>query len=162
MRRVFSTVLAVATLFSLLLVGNVSIVADAQALGIPDCTSPASGLDHKVITLGDNFIQATVAKIMQSRAWTEKSAIIVNWDENDYGSYEGCCYSPTGVHGVTLGGGDAPFMVITSKHAHHFVDSTTPYNHYMLLATIEKLWDLGCLENSCDFGDRVLMTRFFE
>ncbi len=136
--------------------------ANATAVGIPNCASPATGLDHSVITLGDTFVHDTVTKIMSSKAWDSKSAIVVNWDENDYGSFEGCCYSPTGVHGVTLGGGDAPFMVITSKDAHHFVDSTTPYNHYTLLATIEKLWHLGCLENSCDFSNKVLMTKFFE
>lgn len=136
--------------------------ANAAALNIPDCATPATGLDHKVIGLGDTFVHDTVSRIMQSKAWDSKSAIIVNWDENDYGSFNGCCYSPTGVNGVTLGGGDAPFMVITSKNAHHFVDSTTPYNHYTVLATIEKLWGLGCIENSCDFGDRVLMTKFFE
>jgi hypothetical protein len=136
--------------------------ADAAAAGIPDCASPASGLDHNVIKLGDTFVHDTVARIMSSKAWDSKSAIIINWDENDYGSYEGCCYSPTGINGVTLGGGDAPFMVITSKNAHHIVDTTTPYNHYTLLATIEGLWNLGCIENSCDFGDRVLMTKFFE
>ena len=136
--------------------------SDAKFAGIPDCATPASGLDHNVIKLGDTFVHDTVSKIMSSKVWNSKSAIVVNWDENDYGSYEGCCYSPTGVHGVTLGGGDAPFMVITSKNAHHIVDSTTPYNHYTLLATIEKLWHLGCIENSCDFGDKVLMTKFFE
>ncbi len=136
--------------------------ANAKALNIPDCASPDSGLDHKVIHLGDTFIHDTVTKIMSSKAWDSKSAIIINWDENDYGSYEGCCYSPTGINGVTLGGGDAPFMVITSRNAHHLVDSTTPYNHYTLLATIEKLWNLGCIANSCDFGDKVLMTKFFQ
>ena len=136
--------------------------ADAKALGIPNCASPASGLDHKVIQLGDTFVHDIVTKIMNSKVWNSKSAILINWDENDYGSYEGCCYSPTGIHGVTLGGGDAPFMAITSRNAHHLVDSTTPYNHYTLLATIEKLWGLGCIQNSCNFGDRVLMTKFFE
>ncbi len=136
--------------------------SDAKFAGIPNCTAPASGLDHNVIKLGDTFVHDTVTKIMSSKAWNSKSAIVVNWDENDYGSYEGCCYSPTGVRGVTLGGGDAPFIVITSKNAHHLVDNTTPYNHYTLLATIEKLWHLGCIENSCDFGDKVLMTKFFE
>lgn len=135
--------------------------ANAAAVGIPNCASSASGLDHSVIKLGDDYIQKTVTKIMASKAWTEKSAIVVNWDENDYGSFEGCCYSPTGVHGTVLGGGDAPFMVITSQNAKHIVDKTTPYNHYTLLATIEKLWGLGCLANACDYGDRVLMTKFF-
>lgn len=134
--------------------------ANAVALGIPDCASPASGLDHSVISLGDTYIQDTVTKIMKSEAWSDHSAIIINWDENDYGSFEGCCNSPTGVNGVTLGGGNAPFMVLTSKGKHHLVDST-PYNHYTLLATIERLWHLGCLENSCGFSSSALMTKFF-
>ena len=135
--------------------------ANAVAVGLPDCAYPASGLDHSIINRGDNFIKSIVPAIMHSHAWSEKSAIVIAFDENDYGSYEGCCHSPKGVNNVTLGGGPAPFMVITSKHAHHLVDSTTPYNHYTLLATIEKLWNLGCLENACGFSDNQLMTKFF-
>lgn len=43
---------------------------NATAVGIPDCASPASGLDHAVITRGDNFLGATVPMIMSSSAWT--------------------------------------------------------------------------------------------
>lgn len=135
--------------------------SDAKAVGIPDCAFPASGLDHKIIALGDQFLQATVTQIMSSKAFTEKSAIVIAWDENDYTSFQGCCHSPTGVNGVTLGGANAPFLVITSKNAKHFVDSTTPYNHYTLLATIQQLWHLGCLESSCNFKNSSLMTKFF-
>ena len=95
--------------------------------------------DHKIIQLGDNFLQATVTSIMASHAWKERSAIVIVWDEDDYAGYAGCCYSPIGVNGAKLGGASAPFMVITSRGAHHFVDNTTPYNHYVLLATLEKL-----------------------
>lgn len=136
--------------------------ANAQAVGIADCASPASGLDHKVIKLGDDFIQSTVTAIMASHEWKERAAIVIAWDEDDYAGFNGCCYSPTGVNGVTLGGAHAPFMVITSRGTHHIVDSITPYNHYVLLATIEDLWDLGCLAKSCYFAKPALMTRFFE
>ena len=134
----------------------------AKALGIPACGYPASGLDHSIIQLGDQFLQSTVSEIMASRAWNERSAIVIAWDEDDFTGYAGCCHSPTGVDGVTLGGANAPAMVITSHDADHLVDSTNPYNHYSLLATIEKLWHLGCLANACGFHGSQLMTKFFE
>ncbi len=135
--------------------------SSAKTLGIPTCGYPASGLDHGAIQLGDAFLKSTVSEIIQSRAWSEKSAIVIVWDEDDYSGYAGCCHSPKGVDGVTLGGASAPAIVITSKNREHFVDSTTPYNHYSLLATIEQLWGLGCLENACGFSKSQLMTKFF-
>lgn len=135
--------------------------SNAQYVGIPRCAFPASGLDHSIIKLGDDYLKTTVSEIMTSRAWHEKSAIVIVWDENDYTSFAGCCHSPRGVNGVILGGSNAPFMVITSKDKDHYVNSTTPYNHYTLLATIQQLWGLGCLERSCGFSNSELMTRFF-
>ncbi|HCI81731.1 MAG TPA: hypothetical protein DHW02_18795 [Ktedonobacter sp.] len=133
----------------------------AQEIGNPACAYPSSGLDHSIIQLGDNFVQSTVSTIMASRVWKQsRSSIVIAWDENDYSGYTGCCHSPTGVNGVTLGGANAPFMVINSNDVDHIVD-TTPYNHYTLLATIEKLWHLGCLNQSCGFSDKQLMTKFF-
>ena len=134
---------------------------NATLLNIPDCAFPASGLDHSIIKRGDNFLKQTVTDIMHSRVWGEKSAIVIAWDENDYSSFAGCCHSPKGVGGATLGGSNAPLIVITSKDAHHLVENSTPYNHYTLLATIQKLWNLGCLESSCDFKSSSLMTKFF-
>ncbi len=135
--------------------------SQAKLINNPQCAYPASGLDHSIIKLGDNFIQSAVSTIMSSRVWNDRSAIVITWDEDDYAGYAGCCHSPTGVNGVTLGGASAPFMVITSKDADHIVDSTTPYNHYTLLATIEKLWHLGCLNQACGFPHKQLMTKFF-
>ncbi|HLX57758.1 MAG TPA: alkaline phosphatase family protein [Ktedonobacteraceae bacterium] len=135
--------------------------SSAPLIGNPACAYPASGLDHSIIQLGDTFLKSTVSEIMESRAWSQRSAIVIVWDENDFSGFTGCCHSPTGVNGVTLGGANAPAIVITSKDRDHFTDSTTPYNHYSLLATIEHLWGLGCLENSCGFSNSELMTRFF-
>ena len=134
---------------------------NAGLLNIPNCASPTSGLDHSIIKLGDDFLKKTVTDIMHSRVWGEKSAIVIAWDENDYSSSPGCCHSPKGVGGVTLGGSNAPMLVITSKNAHHLVDNIADDNHYTLLATIQKLWNLGCLESSCDFKNSSLMTKFF-
>jgi hypothetical protein len=135
--------------------------ANAAAVGIPDCASPDSGLDHKVIGLGDAFVQDTVEKIMHSRAWHRKSAIVIVWDEDDYAGFAGCCESPVGADGVVLGGANAPALVVTSREARpQKVDA--PFNHYSLLGTIEKLWHLGCLGNTCDIHGSGLMTGLFD
>lgn len=135
--------------------------AGAAIIGNPDCVAPASGLDHTVIQEGDDFVQATVSEIEASSAWSQNSAIVLVWDENDYTGHAGCCHSPTGVNGAVLGGDSAPLIVVTSKHSHHIVDDSTPLNHYSLLAAIEKVWDLGCLAQACGFSDDQLMTKFF-
>jgi hypothetical protein len=134
--------------------------ANAAAVGIPDCAYPASGLDHKIIALGDQFLSDTVKKIMASHAWQQDAIILILWDEDDYAGYAGCCGSPTTTGGAVLGGARAPALVITSKKATVQTDAH-PYNHYSLLATLQKVWDLGCLANTCNFTDADLMTHLF-
>lgn len=137
--------------------------SSATLINEPNCAYPASGLDHSIIQLGDNFLKTWVNEITESSTWRNtKSALVIMWDENDYTSANGCCHSPTGVNGVVLGGSNAPALVLTSRDQERFVDSTDPYNHYSLLATIEKLWNLGCLEDACGFSGSQLMTKFFE
>ncbi len=134
---------------------------NAAAVGIPDCASPDSGLDHKVIALGDAFVKTTVDAIMHSRAWRENSAIVIAFDENDYTGTQGCCSAPLGVGGDVLGGGHAPALVITSRKARHqSVD--TAFNHYSLLGTIQRLWGLDCLGATCGFDDTQLMLGLFD
>ena len=57
--------------------------------------------------------------------------------------------------------GSAPFFVIRSQGAHPVTDAT-PYNHYTLLATLEKAWGLGCLNEACKVGPTGLMTTLFQ
>lgn len=135
--------------------------ANAQAENIPQCGYPASGLDHGAIQLGDAYLSQVVPQIMGSKAWSEGAALVVVWDEDDYNGYTGCCHSPMGVNGTVLGGASAPILIVPSKGASHLVEMTTQYNHYSLLATIEKEWGLDCLNNACGFTDDQLMTKFF-
>ena len=134
---------------------------NATAVGIPDCGSPASGLDHSVIKLGDTFLSTTVPAIMSSSAWKQNSAIVIVWDEDDYAGFSGCCNSQTGANGVTLGGASAPAIIITSQGPKR-VTSDVAYNHYALLATIQEQFGLGCLANSCGFGSLAMMNQFFD
>ncbi|MFE9428199.1 alkaline phosphatase family protein [Kitasatospora sp. NPDC006697] len=123
--------------------------ASAALIGLPACGYPDSGLDHGAIRLGDDYLRQTVGEIMNSSAWKHSdSTIVISWDENDYSGYSGGPGSPVGANGTVLGGGDAPLIVINSK-GDNGRKSNASADHYTVLATIERLWHLGCLENTC-------------
>jgi hypothetical protein len=133
-------------------------------------------LEHKA----DAFVKQTVEAIMASPAWTGNSAIFVTADENDFDaghpelgdweSAEGCCDSPFVAAGDprispdwpggVYGGGLVPAILITTHSRHPFV-STTSYNHYSVLATVEKLWKLGYLQNAGDRANVPTMDDMF-
>ena len=105
-----------------------------------------------LIQAGDAFLSSTVGAIMASPAWTANSVIFVTWDESDFtgsgdfgfGDDSGCCDSVP-----NHGGGHVLTLVIThSDHASR--TSGLAYNHYSMLATIQQVWQLGCLANTCD------------
>lgn len=128
----------------------------------------------------DAFVQRTVEMIMASPAWTQNSAIFVTADENDFdashpelGDWEtaaGCCDSPFVTAGDPrispdwpggiYGGGLVPAILVTT-HSHQPYVNTTAYNHYSFLATIEKLWHLGYLENAGDRSNVPTMDALF-
>jgi phosphatidylinositol-3-phosphatase len=123
-------------------------------------------LQHKA----DDFVQRTVSMIMASPAWTQRSAIFVTADENDFdatnpavGNWEnaeGCCDSPFVPAGDPrisplwpggiYGGGHVPAIMIASRGDSGAFTDGTAYNHYSLLATVEKIWRLGYLQNAAD------------
>jgi hypothetical protein len=134
-------------------------------------------LQHKA----DAFVQRTVTMIMDSPAWTQRSAIFVTADENDFdgnnpavGNWEdasGCCdspYVPAGDPRISplwpggiYGGGHVPAIMITSRgDSGAFVDDTS-YNHYSLLASVEKIWRLGYLQNAADRRNVPTMDDLF-
>ncbi len=135
--------------------------ANAEAENVPLCANPTSGLNHGAIQAGDAFLAGIVPQITASATWGEGAALAIVWDENDYSGTSGCCHSPTGQGGATLGGGRAPLIVLSSHQSQPINDGTTAYNHYTLLATLEKLLGLPCLANACGFTDADLMTNFF-
>jgi hypothetical protein len=136
---------------------------NAAALGIPDCYSTKTStdtVDHSAITLGDTYLSQVVPQIMGSAAWGEGSVLVIAWDEDDYSGYAGCCGSPIGLNHTTLGGANAPLLVITSAGAHP-IQWTMPANHYTLLATIEHIWGLPCLAHACDIPANQLLMALF-
>jgi hypothetical protein len=136
---------------------------NAALINLPACGYPDSGLDHGAIQLGDAFLQSTVNEITNSKVWRQgRSAIVIVWDEDDYAGFAGCCSSPTGVNGVTLGGAQVPAIVITSHGPGTPQQFNGPANHYTLLGTIEALWNLPCLAETCTIPKSALMTSMFK
>ncbi len=132
----------------------------AALVNLPECRYPSAGLDHGAISLGDQFLRDTVTAIMQSPAWRERSAIVIVWDEDDYGGFDGTKLSPTG-NGFVLGGAHAPLLVVTSSGSPHGTVTYKPANHYTLLGTLQKLWGVGCLENTGKLDERDLLLELF-
>jgi hypothetical protein len=126
------------------------------------CTGTAAGNDMspEVIQYGDAYVGDTVRAIMASPTWSEGSAIAIVFDEDDYAQNDGCCGSPTGQGGVTLGGAQVAAIVISSLVT-SATTSADPYNHYSLLATIQHLWGFDCLANTCGMTGSALMTKLF-
>ena len=97
-----------------------------------------------LIAAGDAFLSNTVSEIMHSKAWRDNSVIFITWDESDFpfSDTSGCCdANPGGGHVVTL---------VISHSQHKPLTSSVAYNHYSMLATIERAWELGCLGFTCD------------
>ena len=135
--------------------------ANAVLIGLPACGYPSTGLDHGAIHLGDDFVRTSVHQIMTSKTWkTTHSSIVLLWDENDYSGYAGGPGSPVGAKGVVLGGGDAPMIVINSTTRPHKTSDKLA-DHYTLLSTIERLWHLGCLANTCSPGTSGTLEQLF-
>jgi hypothetical protein len=108
------------------------------AEGSSPCSMPQTS--RALVAAGDDFLATWVPRILASPGWTDRSVIFVTWDEGDDGDTSGCC-------GVTNGGGRVALLAITSGPPR---TSSTPYNHYSLLATIEQRLGLGCLGLTCD------------
>ena len=105
-----------------------------------------------LIATGDAFLSSTVSKIMASPAWNGNSVIFVTWDESDFpfADVSGCCDAvPGGGHVVTLA---------ISHSDHSARTSSVAYNHYSMLATIQRGWQLGCLAFTCDSANVTPMS----
>jgi hypothetical protein len=104
------------------------------------------------IQAADEYLATVVTAIMNSPAWKQgHNAIVVTFDEG--GTTLGCC-------DANPGGGKIVTIVVTNNQQKAVVDDT-PYNHYSLLATVEKAFGLGCLANTCDTANVKPMDKLF-
>ena len=157
--------------------GVYATIAPGDGSPCPYSNAPGDQFDQALKAKADAWLASTVSSIMQSKAWTGNSAIFVVADEADFDGSQlandqwadvsGCCDSPflpagpfpdnpnLTWRGGIFGGGRTPAIVITTNGPRGYV-STTPYNHYSLLTTIEDNWHLGHLGNAGDTAGGVV------
>jgi hypothetical protein len=106
--------------------------------------------DQRLVATGDQYLGQLMTGITSAPFWSKgNNAVVVTYDEgNDNG---GCC-------GANPGGGRVATVVVTSHGPRHVQDAT-PYNHYSLLATVQRNFGLGCLAATCDTSTVTPMTR---
>jgi hypothetical protein len=110
----------------------------------PGEVGPGCSTDAGTIAQGDETVKSLVAAIKASPAWTHgHNAIVVVWDENDYGS------EPNQV--VTI---------VDTNYGVKGVNSPVKYNHFSLLKTLEAGFGLDYLNHAAD-KDVKLMSDLF-
>jgi hypothetical protein len=104
----------------------------------------------------DTFLSTWVPKITASPAYKHDGLLVINFDESDgpQSDSSACCGEGPGPNsplpGITgLGGGRTGAVLLSPFIAPHTV-SSTPYNHYSLLASIESELGLGRLGYAVD------------
>jgi hypothetical protein len=109
--------------------------------------------DNWLVSTADAFVAQAVYDISHSPVWHRgNDAIVINFDEGTGTS--GCC-------NTNPGGGRALAVVITNRGPRGVTDAT-PYNHYSLLATLERVFGVPCLAGACDAAHGVVpMTPLF-
>jgi phospholipase C len=101
--------------------------------------------DSTLVRMGDATVEKLISSIKGSKVWRHgKNAIVVVWDENDFGT------DPNQV--VTI---------VDTNYGVHGVTSNTPYSHFSLLKTLEAGFGLPCLNHACD-ADVNMMTDMFQ
>ncbi|HZT09214.1 MAG TPA: alkaline phosphatase family protein [Chloroflexota bacterium] len=105
------------------------------------------------VAVADDYLKTIVEAITGSQAWaTGRNAIAITFDEGD--SNLGCC-------DAVPGGGQILTIVITNRQTAPIQDPT-PYNHYSLVATIEKAFGVPCTQFACDTANVPTMDTLFE
>lgn len=105
-----------------------------------------SGLNPALIIRGDQTVEKLIGAIKSSPAWEAgHNAIIVLWDENDYS------VSPNT---------NQVMLIVDTNFGAHSIQSSTRYNHFSLLKTLEAGFQLPCLNHACDANVQVMGDLF--
>jgi len=102
-------------------------------------------VDQNAIAQGDAGLSTIIKAIKASPMWSKgKNVIVTVWDENDYGT------EPNQV--VTI---------VDTNSGPKGLTSSTFYNHFSLLKTLEAGFGLPCLNHACD-KDVTVMSDLFK
>lgn len=102
------------------------------------------------LTSVDAFMRTWVPRILASPAFTQDGMLVITADESDGPTSDAssCCGETsvnTPLPGITGSGGGRIGALVISKWTTGGTWSTTPYNHYALLASLEEIFRLDKL-----------------
>ena len=115
------------------------------------------GLNPGLIQQGDATIERIVAAIHASRAWREgRNAIVIVWDENDY---SGSTTILSG--GFPIQNQNRVVLTVETNYSRGAgIQSSTYYNSFSLLKSLEAGFGLPCLNHACDSNVKVMSDLF--
>jgi hypothetical protein len=117
------------------------------------------GLNPGLILQGDTTIERLVKSIKHSPVWHDgRTAIVIVWDENDYSGVGGTT-APTGLF-PPQNQNQVMLTVETNGDAAEGIQSSTYYNSFSLLKSLEAGFRLPCLNHACDDNVKVMRDLF--
>jgi hypothetical protein len=109
--------------------------------------------NQHLVSAGDAYLGHLVSEITDAPFWSKgNNAIAITFDNGD--NTVGCC-------NANPGGGKVATIVVTS-HGLRAAQDSQQANHYSLLSTIQHIFGLGCLQNTCDTASVHPLTSLFE
>ncbi len=112
----------------------------------PNDDGTQAGLNPALMQRGDQTVQELVDAIHASKVWKKgHTALVILWDENDYG------FAPYVNHVL---------LIVETSYGVHGVQSTQRYTHFSLLKSIEAGFGLPCLKHACDANVNVMSDLF--
>jgi hypothetical protein len=124
----------------------------------PSTDGTQAGMNPGLSLQADTTMKRLVEAIEASPAWHQgHSAIVIVWDENDYSGIANALppntlFPPPNRNRVVL--------TVESNYGKHGVRSSTPYNSFSLLKTLEGGFHLPCLNHACDSAVAVMSDLF--
>jgi hypothetical protein len=104
----------------------------------------------------DAFLREWVPRILASPGFATNGMLIITYDEAEGDDATACCDEPTGPNtaspGVRGPGGGRIGALVLSPFAKAGSTSTTPYNHYSFLRSMEDLFGLSHLGYAAQSG----------
>jgi phosphatidylinositol-3-phosphatase len=112
--------------------------------GTPICSANTDAEAGYLMLQGDAEVKKLVTGIKASEAWQKgKNVIILVWDENDYSN-----------------SANRVVMLVETSYGKNGGKSTTPYDHFSLLRTLEAGFGLPCLNHACDSTSLIMNDMF--
>ncbi len=112
--------------------------------GTPICSANTAAEAGFLMLQGDAEVSKLVTGIKSSRAWGQgRNVIILVWDEDDYSN-----------------AANRVVMLVETNYAPNGNVSSTYYDHFSLLRTMEAGFGLPCLNHACDLTSKIMNDMF--